>query len=387
MGRRPGPGLYIHLPFCPSLCPYCDFATQKYRPGQARELIAGLAVHLRRLAGALRGRRLETIYFGGGTPSMWPAAALAGLLELAVDLWGLAPGGEVSLEANPGTLSRGKLKALRAAGFNRLSLGAQSFDPGRLAALGRRHSADDTRRAVDQARAAGFDNLNLDIIYGLPGQDPAAAARDLARALALEPEHLSLYELTLGPETPFGRRYSQGREPLPSEDQVLAMEDAALAALAAAGLERYEVSNFARPGFQCRHNQSTWRGGDYLAAGPGAHGHLDGRRWAYLPQVGPYLASLTQGREPYQFVEDLTPQQRCLELFMLGLRTTAGVELAAVEEILGRDPRQVYAPGIRRLQELGWARLTATHLVPTTLGLRMADAASAQCLGSHIGRT
>ena len=174
--------------------------------------------------------------------------------------------------------------ALRAAGVNRLSLGAQSLDPLSLKLLGRRHSPADTRRAVAQARAAGFANLSLDIIYGLPGQSLAQAQADLHAVLELSPDHLSLYELTLSPATPFGRAFVKGRPPLPDMDEVLAMEDAALELLEANGLARYEVSNFARPGHQCRHNQDTWRGGDYLALGPGAHGHLAGGagRWSAM---------------------------------------------------------------------------------------------------------
>jgi len=371
-----GLGLYVHLPYCPARCPYCDFNAKTYNHREVRRLLAGLALHLERIAPLARGRPLASVYFGGGTPAMLPATALAALLARARGFMGLAPKAEVSLEANPGALSRGKLAALFSAGFNRLSLGAQSFSPELLAGLGRRHSPDDTRRAVAHAREAGFGNINLDLILGLPGQSAAQAASDVAGALALGPEHVSLYELTLSPDTPFGRRYVKGRAPLPSEDELAAMEQRALAALAAAGLERYEVSNFARPGFECRHNQNTWAGGDYLALGPGAHGHLKGVRWAWLADPTAFCAAIEAGQEPYDFREELTPGQRALELVMLGLRTTHGVELAALAAVLGDSPRRVYATALNELQAQGWALIRQGRLIPTSQGLAMADAAA-----------
>jgi oxygen-independent coproporphyrinogen-3 oxidase len=339
--------------------------------------MAALRRHLQAMAGQAGGRRLSHLYLGGGTPSMFPAAELAGLLAAVEQAVGLAPGAEVSIEANPGTLSGAKLARLRAAGFNRLSLGAQSFDPGLLQALGRRHSPGDTRRAVAQARAAGFANLSLDLIYGLPGQDVARAEADLLAALELAPDHLSLYELTLGPDTPFGQAYVKGQAPLPAEDALAAWEERALALIEAAGLARYEVSNFARPGQECRHNQSTWRGGDYLALGPGAHGHLAGRRWAWLADVEQCARAVQAGREPLAFVEELTPAQRALELAMLGLRTSEGVDLATAATLLGTDPATAWAEALAKVQALGWARLAGRRLMPTARGLRMADAAAA----------
>lgn len=369
-------GLYLHLPFCPVRCPYCDFYALPYAPGPARGLLEALGRHLETLAPQAAGRRLDTVYFGGGTPSMWPAATLAGLLAALDRTIGLAPEAEISLEANPGTLSAGKLAALARAGFNRLSLGAQSFHAPTLALLGRRHSPDDTRRAVRQARRAGFANLSLDLIYGLPRQTAALAAADLAAALELAPDHLSLYELTLGAGTVFGRSFTAGRPPLPSEDDLTGMEARAAGLLATGGLERYEVSNYARPGYRCRHNADTWAGGDYLALGPGAHGHLAGVRWAWTADAGAYAAALAAGREPLAFREALSPRQRALELFMLGLRTTDGVDLVRVGRVLGRPARLAYAGPLAEIAARGWAILTDERLRPTEAGLAMADAAA-----------
>lgn len=370
-------GLYIHLPFCAGRCPYCDFFAQPHAPALARRLVPALVQHLERLAPQAGGRRLEHVYLGGGTPSLRPAAEIASLLEAAKRLIGLAPDCEISLEANPGGLSPEKLRRLRAAGVNRLSLGVQSLHPETLAMLGRRHRPEGVVRAVTQARAAGFANLSLDLIYGLPGQTPAMAAADLRAAIVLEPDHLSYYELTLAPETPFGQRYHKGQPPLPDEDAILAMEDQALEFLETAGLMRYEVSNFARPGRTCRHNQDTWRGGDYLALGPGAHGHLRGVRWAYLPDVTAYLAGVAAGGEPLAFREELSGRQRALELVLLGLRTLEGVDLEAVARLWPGSLGPEWTGARDELVRRGWATLDETHLRPTAMGLRLADATAA----------
>jgi oxygen-independent coproporphyrinogen-3 oxidase len=370
-------GLYIHLPFCASRCPYCDFYALPWQPGPARDLLAALHAHLKRVAHMAAGRRLASLYIGGGTPSMWPARDVAGLIQAVERLMGLEPGAEVSLEANPGTLSAAKLTALRAAGVNRLSLGAQSFNHFALKALGRRHSPEDSVRAFGQARKAGFENLSLDLMQGLPGQTPDLAAQDTIKALDLEPDHLSLYELTLSQETPFGGRYEKGRAPLPTEDQMAEMEARCLELIQTAGLARYEVSNFARPGRECRHNQSTWRGGDYLALGPGAHGHVAGVRWAWLADVRSYSQAVEQGKDPQAFREELGPQSRGLELFMLGLRTAEGVNLEAVDRLLEGKLESIWAGALGEIQSRGWARLSRNRLIPTREGLAMADAAAA----------
>lgn len=372
-----GTGLYLHLPLCPSRCPYCDFFAQRFSKKQARLLEAGLFSHLALPGRAKDAGRLTTLYIGGGTPSMWPAAFIARLLEEIDQRLGIGPGAEISLEANPGGLSLAKLKALARAGVNRLSLGAQSFDSAMLKSLGRRHTPEDTMRCLDQARRAGFENINLDIIYGLPGQNRETARQDLATAVALQSEHLSLYELTLGPGTEFARKYQKDRPPLPAEQEMAAIEDQALEMLFASGLERYEVSNFARPGFTCRHNQSTWQGGNYLALGPGAHGHMNGRRWSLVLDFAEYLGLAGRGREPLAMEERLSPEQRALELIMLGLRTTRGVDMAAVEGLLGAQAHERCEQPLERIQGLGWARLEGDFLRPTALGLTMADSAAA----------
>lgn len=372
-----GLGLYVHLPFCPGRCPYCDFFAQPFDAAAAQALARAMLDHLPAVAEMADGRRLATVYVGGGTPSMWPVRFLGGLLEAVERTIGLEANPEISLEANPGTLGPAKLRLIAASGVNRLSLGAQSFQPALLQALGRRHGPEQTIRVVEQARRAGLENLSVDLIYGLPGQDAALAVADVEAAIALEPDHLSLYELTLGPQTPFGRHYVKGRPPLPDEDALAAMEAALLKRLAATPLQRYEVSNFARPGRQCRHNQDTWRGHDYLALGPGAHGHLAGRRFAFHADVGRYVAEVAAGRQPLAFEEALTADQRALELFMLGLRAVEGVDLTAVARLLGADPAGRHGPALAEVVKRGWATARGKRLRPTPAGLAMADAAAA----------
>lgn len=308
---------------------------------------------------------------------MFPMALTSELIKEIDGRLGLRTSAEITIEANPGTLSLAKLRLMKQSGINRLSIGAQSFNDRVLKTIGRLHSSADIIRSVGQARKAGFDNINLDLIYGLPGWDQTGALADLEQALDLETEHLSLYELTLGPHTPFGRQYKAGMPPLPSQSRLLAMEDAMLDRLEKSPLERYEVSNFALPGRSCRHNQSTWRGGDYLALGPGAHGHLGGTRWSFVSSAVEYADSISQGHEPFEFKEQLTPEQRALELIMLGLRTAEGVDMARLGFILGRDAMILYAPALEEAQRQGWASMRERRLHPTRRGLRMADSVAA----------
>jgi oxygen-independent coproporphyrinogen-3 oxidase len=371
--------LYIHLPFCARRCPYCDFPAQPFSAPLARPLLEALRRHLSRLPDMhpVSGRRLDSVYVGGGTPSLWPAASLSLLLAEIKKHFPLPGEAEVSLEANPDTLSPGKLLKLRRAGFNRLSLGVQSFAPDSLRILGRSHRPGHISKAVQWARQAGFANLSLDIMYGLPGQNSAMALEDIRHLLALRPDHVSLYQLTLNPNTPMGRQYRPYHAPMPDEDLVLAMEKQSYQLCEKAGLERYEISNFARPGFQCRHNASAWRGGDYLAVGPGAHGHLNGRRWANYTDVAAYIKAWNpDGGEGVEFCEDLSVGQRVLELFMLGLRTSQGVNLDAISRLSGQAAQQNYRKALTRVQALGWARISYPYLKPTPSGMRMADQAA-----------
>ena len=306
--EAPPLSLYVHLPWCVRKCPYCDF--NSWTMGEAAPLdqyVEALLVDLAAEAQRAAGRELVSVFIGGGTPSVFSPPQIGALLESVADRFALADDIEITMEANPGTVESGDPAGYRKAGVNRLSLGAQSFSPEALQALGRIHSVDDIRRSVDAARHAGFDNLNLDIMYGLPGQSVEGAMSDLANAADLAPEHLSWYHLTLEPNTVFHARPPQD---LPDEDTVAEMQSQGQVLLADYGFEQYEVSAYARAGRRCRHNLNYWTYGDYLAAGAGAHGKITDRAgiWRYAKPAHPkqYLAVMRSGEtaaEPRQVSE------------------------------------------------------------------------------------
>jgi oxygen-independent coproporphyrinogen-3 oxidase len=318
--------LYVHLPWCVRKCPYCDFNSYQARGAVPDEAYtAALLRDWRSELPLVQGRLIETIFFGGGTPSLFSGAAIARLLDgLAAEV-GFAADIEITLEANPGAVDAARFAAYRRAGVNRLSIGVQSFRSAQLRALGRVHGAAEARSAVVTARAAGFENINLDLMYGLPGDDLAGALGDLEQALALAPAHVSWYQLTLEPNTAFERRPPQ----LPDDDFVAELERQGRALLAAEGYARYEVSAYARPGRRCAHNLNYWRFGDYLGLGAGAHGKvtlLDSQAIerraktrnprTYLEQAGSQ-AAVTRERVT-------TPKQAALELLLNALRLVEG---------------------------------------------------------------
>lgn len=326
--------LYIHLPWCVRKCPYCDFNSHASprRPPELAYVAALLRDLAEDLGGAARGRPVVSIFIGGGTPSLFSGGAIALVLDGVRALAELAPEVEITLEANPGTADAANFAAYRAAGVNRLSIGVQSLDAGKLLLLGRIHDPDDARVAVHFARAAGFDNLNLDLMYGLPGQTLAEAASDLAAAITLGPEHLSYYQLTIEPNTSF-----HGAPPrLPDDDLAADMQDQGLEQLAAAGYAQYEVSAHAKPGRRCRHNLNYWAFGDYLGIGAGAHGKLTDpatgavERTAKLRHPEAYLAAVRDGRflssRRTMDADDLT-----LEFALFALRLNEGFDRALFE--------------------------------------------------------
>lgn len=373
-------GLYIHFPFCARRCAYCDFHSLPFSRKLAEPLWQAMLYHLEQLDELCKealSRPLSSIYVGGGTPSLWPAARLNYLLERIALKFNLAAHAEITLEANPGSISRAGLNDLHAGGFNRLSLGVQSFNPQSLRVLERDHRPGQIAKTVEWARAAGFANLSLDLIYGLPFQSVNMATEDVALALALQPEHISLYQLTLSPNTRMAGLYTAYQPPMPGEDAVLLMEERAHALCDRHGFIHYEVSNYAKPGFLCIHNSSTWRGGDYLALGPGAHGHWQGVRWANYYDLPIYIdAWRPDGKPGVEFREQLTAKERAQELFMLGLRTAEGVDLERVSLLVGQAAQHVYGRGIAYVTEQGWARLNGRYLQPTATGMKMADSAS-----------
>ena len=367
--------LYVHLPWCVRKCPYCDFNSHAQRgelPFAA--YVDALLADLDHDLPLAWGRTVRTVFFGGGTPSLFPPEAIDHFLQQASSRLRFAPDCEITLETNPGTAEHGRFEGYRAAGVNRLSFGVQSFDDGCLQRLGRIHDSREAVAAVGLAREAGFDNFNLDLMYALPGQTLAMAEDDVARAIALEPAHVSHYQLTLEPNTLFAARPPAG---IPGHDEAWEIQERCQALLAAAGYAQYEVSAYARPGRQCAHNLNYWRFGDYLGIGAGAHGKLTLgagqailRRWkvktpaSYLAKAGSAAAI---GGE-----ERLPPERRPFDYMLNALRLNEGFALSEFEARTGLS-RDAIAGELGRALEHGWITIDAGRVVPTELGRRFTN--------------
>ncbi|KGE04197.1 radical SAM family heme chaperone HemW [Pseudohaliea rubra] len=369
--KAPPLGLYVHLPWCERKCPYCDFNSHEREHLPEEAYVTALLADLAGEAATVTDRTVDTVFIGGGTPSLFSAAAIERLLQGISERVVLAPDAEITLEANPGSAEAAKFAAFRRAGVNRLSLGIQSFDDAALERLGRVHDRAQALAAVTAARSAGFDNLNLDLMHGLPQQSREAGLADLETAIALAPEHLSWYQLTIEPNTVFHRRPPV----LPGEAILSELESEGRKLLARAGYTRYEVSAWSRPGRRCRHNLGYWTFGDYLAIGAGAHGKVIGsdgriRRYAKRRQPETYLAA-----DPGTF----TASERCLETadlageFMLNaLRLVEGVPRAHFTAATGLDD-VVIAGTIAQLVARGLLVDDPARLATTPLGLSFLD--------------
>jgi oxygen-independent coproporphyrinogen-3 oxidase len=348
------PGLYLHIPFCERKCPYCDFfSVPGHDEPQLRGYPALLARHLAWAAGHGWGGPFDTVYFGGGTPSLLPPRAVGDLLEAATRHFGLIADAEITLEANPGTVTPASLAGYRAAGVNRLSLGLQSLNSTQLTTLGRRHDATQGVQAVQAARRAGFANLSVDLIFALPGQTLAGLDAELDRYLALAPEHLSCYGLTAEPDTPFHQRVQRGELLLPDGEFYAEAFLLLHERLTAAGFEHYEIANYARPGRECRHNRGYWERREYLGVGAGAHSFRAagwGERWAVLADLDVYAAALQAGEEPAACLEGFDRTGAMSETLYLGLRTRRGVAAATFRERFGCGVDEAYPAAVKKLQ-------------------------------------
>lgn len=359
-------GLYIHIPFCRSRCPYCDFAfvvrkshlAARYARAVVREFHARLP----------ESPEFDTLYFGGGTPSAVPVETLGHILNAVRTE--VASDAEVTAEANPGDQER--FGALRDLGINRLSLGVQAFEDRALKALGRFHTADDAISAFDAARSAGFDNVGIDLIFGAPGQSLAEWCAILERAIALGPEHISVYGLTIEPSTNFGRRFEKGRLFLPSESAQAEMYECTIDRLECAGFEHYEISNFARPGYASRHNLCYWQEQSYLGLGLGAHSHLRDRRSWNVRDLTAYLEAVETSGTAIEDEEEIDPERRILECLMLGLRQRRGLETT----VFDRDARLLHP--LHRLIDYQLLERAGNRIRLTRKGLLLADAVCAE---------
>ena len=350
-----GTGLYLHIPFCLRKCPYCDFFSLPAEPALLATYPDLLIAQLERESRMQRWQGpFSTVFFGGGTPSLLQPEAIGRILEQADRLFGLTSRVEITLEANPGTVSEDSLNGYRAAGVNRLSFGVQSLNDAFLKRLGRIHTAAEACNAVHWARKAGFENLSCDLIFALPHQSPQAALADLKALLRLDPQHLSCYGLGIEPDTPFARQLSNG-DLLPASDDVYAETFCQLhMQLANAGFEHYEISNYARPGQRCLHNLNTWQRQPYLGLGPGAHSFCAGEwgeRRSVPPDLQAYITTVTAGLDPTVSLETFDRRGAMEETAYLGLRCTEGVNDAAFFQRFGTRFADAFPQAIARCGE------------------------------------
>ena len=371
-------GVYVHFPYCLSKCPYCDFASVVAREvpqqGYARAIVAEMDLRLAELP-SLAARRVDSIFFGGGTPSLWEPTYVGQVLKAIRRRFDCDPGAEITLEANPGAADASRFTGFREAGVNRLSIGVQSFQSSTLRALGREHDGEAAARAFEIARAAGFQNVSMDFIYGVHGQTLQQVLSDVRRAVSMGPEHLSAYALTLERETlaeevPLGKQLERGEITLPADETVIAMARVVRETCQAADLIRYEISNYARPGFHSRHNSLYWTGGEYLGLGAGAAGHARAPaplRYSNHRSPERYLREVFEGRAPEAWREPLGNRELFEERVAMGLRLSNGIDLEAV--CLEFDqPIEKRREEVQRLIAGGFARRQGTRVSLTEAG-------------------
>ncbi len=376
--------LYVHLPWCVAKCPYCDFNSHKAGDAPPRQrYVQAIKADLAAEARHAHGRRVQTIFVGGGTPSLFSPAEIAEILDAARRVFDVADDAEITMEANPGTVEYGSLSAYRAAGVNRLSLGAQSFSADSLRQLGRIHGPGEIIDAFAEATAAAFDSINIDLMYGLPGQTLAMALTDLNKALTLDPRHLSYYHLTLEPNTVFHRRPPRD---LPDDDTAFEMQEACHAVLEAAGYTRYEISAFSKPGFACRHNLNYWLFGDYIAVGAGAHGKITDSQGAirrYRKPAHPlaYMEGIVDTAAPRP--PPLNREDIVFEYMLNVLRLPQGFTTAAFEARTGIGSADL-SDRLETCRKKGVLQQTGDESwQPTDLGLRFLNDLQEQFLPSR----
>lgn len=366
-------GIYIHVPFCLRKCPYCDFYSAT-EPGLVDDWADALMNEMEMAAGG----NADTIYFGGGTPSILDERKVERILEAAGKRFDVSSDVEMTFEVNPGTVSADKLRNLRDAGINRLNIGVQSFSDKSLSFLRRIHSAGQATAALEQARKAGFSNIGLDLIYAIPGQTRAGWERELAAALSFSPEHISCYQLTYADNTPMAEALARGEfeamgDKAGSDLFLLADE-----LLTARGYLHYEISSYSKtPSLKSRHNQKYWHGAPYLGLGPAAHSFCSGRRWWNMASVREYIEALQSGRSPIMQIEDLDCEQEMIEAVYLGLRCAEGLDCQMFSDRFGIDCGERFRGLLERYQGEGYLAVSEDAVVLTAPGMLYADAIAA----------
>ncbi len=367
---------YIHIPFCLSKCHYCSFsscagALELYTP-----YVTALKKEITLLAEKSDCTSLDTLFIGGGTPTCLPVSSLSTLVAHSLDLFGVTEGNrstEISVEANPGSVDEQYLETLLEVGVNRLSIGIQSFSDRELNLLGRTHDKQEARTSVEAARAAGFTNINLDLMYGLPGQTPASWQKSLEQGLSLFPKHLSLYQLTIEPDTQFYSLAAKNRIVLPFEGEILQMDEITTQLCRTAGLQLYEISNYAVEGFHCQHNINYWLNSEYYAAGASAVSYMKGVRERRVAEPGEYIRLIEQQSSVVVEKESLTREASFRETVIMGLRMVKGVSRETLYERYGVELEEYYGSTLTKLLGLKLLALTDTHLCITDKGWPLAN--------------
>lgn len=380
----PSLGLYVHWPFCLSKCPYCDFNSHVRSAIDQPRWRGALVRELKHFADQLPDRRVTSIFFGGGTPSLMAPETVAAVIAAAGDAWALDRDVEITLEANPTSVEAGRFAAYRAAGVNRVSLGVQALDDDALAFLGRTHSAGEAIAALETARHV-FARVSFDLIYARPDQTLSQWRSELTSALGQAGEHLSAYQLTVEPATAFHAAWRRGTLVLPQEPRAAELYEATQEILTAAGLPAYEISNHARPGGQCRHNLTYWRYQDYVGVGPGAHGRLTlgGRKWATRQHRAPeaWLTAVTRDGHATRARTPLSQEERLGELIMMGLRVSEGISRAAFDRETGAEPEALLDRArLAALRDAGYLDLDRAGLRATAAGRQRLNAVTGYLL-------
>jgi oxygen-independent coproporphyrinogen-3 oxidase len=367
-------GIYIHIPFCKSRCSYCDFATGLYQTELAERYVQALISDLETTRLDDLSRTIDTIYFGGGTPSMLSGEQIERVLEAVHHRFEIDQKAEITIEINPGSATKSRLKAFRSLGINRASFGAQTFNADELARLGRSHDSSDTLRTYEDLRETGFDNISFDLIAGLPGQTMHQWKKNIDRSLELRPEHLSFYLLEVHPNTPLAQHIERGVQPQPDDDLAAEMYAFMLDCACNSGYEHYEISNLCLPGHESRHNKKYWIGDAYYGFGCSAHS-FDGRslRWANERDVGVYVEAIEKGRTPIVEETQLSAADLRSEAVFLGMRLMRGISVSEHQRLFGFDIRVRHEQDLNRFFEAGLIELDGDLMRLTRAGALMSN--------------
>lgn len=366
-------GIYIHIPYCLHKCGYCDFNSHPENREESEVYVTALLLEIEHYAPKLAGQWVPTVFFGGGTPTLLPPTSLNKILGKVKDHFNLSKDCEISIEANPATIKRETLEQIRSSGFNRISIGVQSFDSDELKLLERVHNEEQIHMTVDRARLAGFDNLSLDLMSGLPGQAPEKWQSHLLQALDKKPDHISAYGLTIEPATSFHKLQERGLLTLPPEETQLEMFQATIETLQSAGYEQYEISNFCRPGFECKHNLNYWDNGEYLGLGAGASSYLNGERFKNTNLPSRYIREVQDKGSAVESTETLDLLHAMGETIMLGLRRLQGIPIKEFETRFQISFNKVYGKVVAPLLNEGLITLNKNHMALSRKGLFLAD--------------